>query len=149
MDYSVLKENRKIILLNLLSTIIWYSFAYTTKSILATIKDYIMPTYIIHIGFVLVVLVLNIWLGLSLNKRADKKAEVPKHTTIDKFIVEEGPGWLTNPKTNEIFCLSCWYNNKTKIHLVKDGNVRAGWICPICNKTYISIIRMFRYYSGN
>lgn len=111
-----------------------------------------MPAYIIHIGFVLVVLILNIWFSLYFKQRTNKKTKIPKtskHLSIDKFIVDEGPGWLANPITNEIFCLSCWYNNETKIHLVKDKSVPAGWICPKCNKAYTSLLRMLKYYLGN
>ena len=68
------------------------------------------------------------------------------HPTESKFIVDEGPGWLTNPKTNEIFCLSCWYNNEAKIHLIKNKGVPTEWICPKCNKTYMSPLRMLKYY---
>ena len=150
MDNNILsKENGKIVLLNLLATIIWYSFAYIIKILLEIIKGYTMPPYVTHIGFVLVVLSLNIWFSLYFRQRANKKINAPKvpnRPTTDKFIVAEGPGWLTNPRTNEIFCLSCWYNNQAKIHLIKTKGVPIGWTCPKCNKPYTSFSRMLEYY---
>ena len=74
MSYNpFLKENRKVVLLNLLSTIIWYSFSYVAKIIIEIIKGYTMPTYIIHTGFVLVILIINVWISLFLNQKTNQK----------------------------------------------------------------------------
>jgi len=156
------KENRKIVLLNLLSTIIWYFFAYTIKTILEVIKDYIMPAYIIHIGFVLIVLVLNICLCVSFSKRANRNIEqnlnkirkdsikprkepVSKESHVydilDDCILEEDPDWFRNPITDEKFCSDCWDAYKIKKRLKKDWSnwPLPRWICPRCNKIHTSI----------
>ena len=66
-----------------------------------------------------------------------------KRSVPDGYIQDEKAGWLRNPKTDEIFCLKCWYEKNIATPLIKDNDIPAGWICPRCKKTYISLSRMF------
>jgi len=109
----LLKENRKNVLLNLLSATIWYSFVYIAHTLLKAIKDYTMPPYIAHIGFVVIILVLNIWLGLFLNKRTNKKRPALTDTEKAEKIPSKDIERKNHPKKTTV-------NIKKRLELEKD-----------------------------
>jgi hypothetical protein len=115
------KENRKIVLLNLLSTAIWYSYAWVLKFLLEIIKGYTMPTYVIHIGFVLVILILNMWFGLSLNKKIN--------TQTCNWIQDYG---IWQHKTTGLYY--CSYCAPNPSPLSTDNN--KSWFCHKCNNGF-------------
>lgn len=132
---SLSKENKNIVLLNLLSTAIWYSYAFILRYLLISIKDYIMPTYIIHIGFAAAILILNILFSLFLNQGLNKKAEIlAEIPLLEEFTFVDPPGYYTHPKYPYPICQNCLIKSKLISPVSQiDENT---WFCNICIKYF-------------
>ena len=109
--------------MNIFSAAIWYSFAYIVKILLETIKGYTMPNYIIHIGFVLIIVILNIWLNLYLKQRIKNKIKLrPKFGVL----------WDRN---KEPYCPIC-ENPLARYKVRLSGKTETGFNCANCDKRF-------------
>ena len=110
---------------------------------------YIMPENKLYIGCIFYASAVLIFCYSLFKHYRTKKSiiknnqKITKHNIINNCVQDERAGWFRHPKTDEIFCLKCWYEKNTITPLIKDVEVPAGWICPRCKKTYISLSRMF------
>ena len=135
MGYNLLSEkNKKVVSLNLLSTAIWYSYAWIFEVLLLSIKDYAMPVYAIHVGFVFVILTLNILIGLFLvrtpNKELETLTDIPP---LQEFTFVDPPGYYTHPKyPNQMLCPFCLIKSKLIAPVSKIDE--KAWYCNVCDK---------------
>ena len=119
MSYNPLsKENRKIVLLGLFTSAIWYSYTYIANFLLKSIKGYTVPAYIVNIGFVFVVLILNIWLGLFLNQKINERT----CTWIQEYEI-----WQ-HKITKLYYCPRC-APNRSPLAALND----ESWFCNKCD----------------